>query len=229
MDDTALTILRVADLTGVLGCALLGGLVARQRGFDPIGFAVLAVVSGVGGGIVRDVLLGQGPPVALTDTAYVAVALTGAVIAYLVPLGGRIWSRGFPIVDAVALGCWAAAGTQKTLALGHSWQTAVVLGTVTAVGGGVIRDLLIRQVPTVFGGNTLSVTPAILAASTMVAFHAAGLTTIGLLACTAVGATLSLLAHHRHWTLPGALTPSWWGRPLRPRRRRATPEPQSTS
>ena len=115
MDDTALTILRIADLLGVLGCALLGGLVARSRGFDPVGFAVLAVVSGLGGGIVRDVLLGQGPPVALTDTAYVAFALSGAAVAYLVPLGGRLWSRGFPIVDAVALGCWAAAGTQKTL------------------------------------------------------------------------------------------------------------------
>lgn len=220
MDDTALTILRFADLTGVLGCALLGGLVARQRGFDPIGFAVLAVVSGLGGGIVRDVLLGQGAPAALTDNAYVTVALTGAVIAYLIPLGGRWWMRAFPVIDAVALGCWAAAGTQKTLALGHSWQTAVVLGTVTAVGGGVIRDLLIRQVPTVFGGNTLSVTPAILAASTMVVFFAAGQPTVGLLASTAVGATVTLLAHVRGWTLPGAFTPRWWGRPLRPRLRR---------
>lgn len=220
-----MTILRGADLLGVLGCALLGGLVARTRGFDPVGFAVLAIVSGLGGGIVRDVLLGQGAPVALTDSAYMAVALAGAAVAYLVPLGGRLWRRGFPIVDAVALGCWAAAGTQKTLALGHSWQTAVVLGTVTAVGGGVIRDVLIRQVPTVFGGNTLSVTPAVLAASTMVAFHATGQVTIGLFACTAVGATLSLLAHHRHWTLPGALTPSWWGRPLRPRLRRSARQP----
>jgi uncharacterized membrane protein YeiH len=216
MNDAALHVLRVTDLSGVLANALLGGVLARSRGFDLIGFAVLAVVSGLGGGIIRDILLQKGTPVALVDHTYVLTSLVGAAVAFLVPIGGRAWERSFPVLDAVALGCWAAAGAQKSLSLGLEWPAAISLGAITAAGGGVVRDVLLRQVPAIFGGNTLFVTPALLAAATMVLFHIAGQVTVGLLVATGVGAGLTMLSHHRGWRLPAP--PAWsasvrFGRP----------------
>lgn len=212
MNDAAMHVLRVTDLSGVLANALLGGVLARSRGFDLVGFAVLAVVSGLGGGIIRDILLQKGTPVALVDHTYVLTALVGAAVAFLVPIRGRAWEQTFPVLDALALGCWAAAGAQKSLSLGLEWPAAIALGAITAAGGGVVRDVLLRQVPAVFGGNTLYVTPALLAAATMVVFHAAGQVTAGLLVATGVGAGLTLLSHHQGWRLPA---PPTWSGPVR--------------
>jgi uncharacterized membrane protein YeiH len=78
-----------------------------------IGFAALAIASGLGGGIIRDALVQQRPPVALTNPAYLATALAGAGLAFLVRFGHWAWKLVFPYVDALALGCWAAVGAQR--------------------------------------------------------------------------------------------------------------------
>ena len=75
---------RAVDLTGVLANALLGGVVARAERLDPVGFGILAIVSGLGGGLIRDTLLQRGTPIALTDYAYILTALAGALIAFSV-------------------------------------------------------------------------------------------------------------------------------------------------
>jgi hypothetical protein len=90
-------LLRVLDLTGVFANALLGGAVARRHGFDPVGFAALAIVSGLGGGLIRDTLLQRGTPVALTNYAYLTTALIGAVVAFAVRFEGRLWDRLFTL------------------------------------------------------------------------------------------------------------------------------------
>jgi uncharacterized membrane protein YeiH len=205
LPDLAVTeAFRTVDLTGVLANALVGGVVARAERLDPVGFGILAIVSGLGGGLIRDTLLQRGTPIALTDYAYVLTALTGAVIAYLLPVEGRLWDRGFPIVDALALGCWAAAGAEKTLALGLGWLPALLLGTITAVGGGMTRDILLRRVPAIFGGNTLYATSALLASGVMILLYHAGHPTYGLVVTTLVGAGLTLAARWRGWQLPEA-------------------------
>lgn len=211
---------RALDLTGVFANALLGGVVARTHRLDPVGFAVLAIVSGIGGGLIRDTLLQRGTPIALTDYAYVLTALAGAALAFVVQLEGRVWSRSFLVVDAVALGCWAATGSQKTLALGLGWLPAVLLGTITAVGGGVVRDVVMRQVPAIFGGNTLYATCALVASGVMVALYRADQVPLGLVVSTLTGAALVLLARWRGWRLP---RPRNWTLPpaparIRPRR-----------
>lgn len=194
--------LRWLDLTGVLANAVLGGVIARSAKLDPIGFATLAILSGLGGGVIRDVLLQHGPPVALTDYAYVLTALAGAAIAFLIPIEGKVWDRVWPLVDALALGCWAAAGAQKTLATGLGWLPAVLLGTVTAVGGGFTRDVVLRRVPGILGGNTLYATCALAASGVMVVLYQAGLSTVGSVVATLTGAALCLLARWQHWVLP---------------------------
>ncbi|MGH3498651.1 MAG: trimeric intracellular cation channel family protein [Nocardioidaceae bacterium] len=83
ISSTVTDALRWLDLTGVLANALLGGLVARSAKLDPAGFAILAILSGLGGGLIRDVLLQHGTPIALTDYAYVLTALAGATLAFV--------------------------------------------------------------------------------------------------------------------------------------------------
>ena len=197
-------VFRVLDLTGVFGNAVLGGLIARQEKLDPIGFAVLAVLSGLGGGLLRDVLLQHGPPAALTDYAYLLTAFAGAAATYVANVQGRVWDRVWPVVDAVALGCWACTGAQKTLDVALGWLPAVLLGVITAVGGGAVRDIVLRRVPGVLGGNTLYATAALAAAGTLVLLTALGQPAWGSIAGLAVGAGLCLLARWRGWILPDA-------------------------
>jgi uncharacterized membrane protein YeiH len=197
-------ILRVLDLTGVFANAVLGGVIARREKLDPIGFGTLAVLSGLGGGVLRDVLLQHGPPVALTDYAYLLTAFSGAAASYLARVEGRTWDRVWPVVDAVALGCWASAGATKTLAVGLGWLPAVLLGAVTAVGGGAVRDIVLRRVPGVLGGNTLYATAALIGAGTLVLVEASGHHTAASLTGLLVGAGVCLLARWRGWILPDA-------------------------
>jgi uncharacterized membrane protein YeiH len=150
------------DLNGVLANAVLGGVIARTEWLDLMGFATLAILSGLGGGVISDTLLQHGPPVALTDPAYIPTALAGAMIAFFLGVEGRLWNHAFPFVDALALGCWAATGALKTLSVGLVWLPALLLGTTTAVGG-VMRDVILRRIPRIFGGNTLYATSALAA------------------------------------------------------------------
>jgi len=219
--EASIQLVRVLDLLGVAANVLLAGAVARERRFDPVGFLVLGVVSGLGGGMLRDTLLQKGPPVALTDPAYLGLALAVAVFAYFVLTDGRWWRRSLRFLDAIALGTWGAVGAQKALSAGLGWLPAILLGTVTAVGGGMIRDVLVQRTPIVFGGNTLYATCASIAAGVAVVLD--GLTPAGwdgasTLAAALVGGTLCLVAYRRGWRLPQAGT---WT----PRTKRSGPSP----
>ncbi len=210
--ETITEILRVVDLTGVAANALLGGVLARRERLDPVGFGTLAILSGLGGGLIRDTLLQRGTPAALMDSAYILTAIAGAAIAFVLHIEGRLWNRAFPWIDALALGCWAAAGTQKSLEYGLGWLPAILLGTITAVGGGAVRDIVLRRIPTIFGGSTLYATSASLASATMVICFNLGFVSVGLVAATLVGAGLTMLARWRNWQLP---EPYAWHPPLR--------------
>ncbi len=197
-------VFRTLDLTGVLTSAILGGVIARREKLDPIGFATLAVLSGLGGGLIRDVLLQHGPPVALTDDAYLVTALAGAAISFVIRVQGRTWDRLWPVIDALALGAWSAAGAQKTLSVGLTWLPAILLGTITAVGGGAVRDIVLRRVPGVLGGTTLYATCAIAGSSLLVLLTENGQPTLGLVLGSLLATALCLVARWRGWILPNA-------------------------
>lgn len=218
-------IMRLLDLMGVFFNAILGGVLARSYRLDAIGFAVLAVLSGLGGGIIRDLLLQAGPPVAMTDSAYLITALVGAGTALLIRIEGRVWDRVFPPIDALAIGLWATVGAQKTLTVGLSPLTAVLLGMITAVGGGFSRDVVLRRIPGILGGNTLYATGAMAAAVTQVIFSLADHAQIGSIVATLVGMTLVLIARYRGWMLPPG---AGWKppRPKPPNLRRSTRRPR---
>jgi uncharacterized membrane protein YeiH len=150
------------------------------------------------------VLLQHGPPIALTDYAYLATAFAGAAVSFVARVDGHTWQRTWPLVDAVALGTWAAAGAQKTLAVGLGWLPAIILGTVTAVGGGAVRDIVLRRVPGVLGGNTLYATCAIVSSAVLVSLSGLGHPNAAIVASVLVGAGLCLVARWRGWILPDA-------------------------
>lgn len=195
-------LMRWVDLTGVFANAILGGIEARRARLDPVGFATLAILSGLGGGMIRDTLLQHGTPVALVDLSYITTALVGAAVAYLIDLQGRMWDTVFPWIDAFALGCWAAAGAQKALGFGLGWLPAVLLGVITAVGGGFVRDMILLRIPAVLGGNTLFATSAAVAAGSTVIGRELGYPNVGLILSLLLGAGLVLVARWRGWVLP---------------------------
>lgn len=190
------------DLAGVLLNGVLGGIIARSRQFDAVGFAILAIISALGGGMLRDTLLQHGPPAALTNPYYLGAALAGAAIAFVLRLRGKWVTRAITIADAVVLGCWAASGTAITLGAGFGVIPALMLGMTTAVGGAIIRDVIVGQVPAVFGGNTLYATAALSASATMLVVQPFAGGNIGICSSIIVGAGLSLLARWRRWQLP---------------------------
>ena len=196
-------VFRAVDLAGVFVNAVLGGAIARSLKLDIIGFLVLAVLSGLGGGMIRDVLLQNGRPVALSDPTYLITALIGTGLIFNLPIKGRWMHRALSAADALALGCWAATGASKGLAAGLGWIPAIMLGMITAVGGGAVRDVCIGRVPGIFGGNTLTATTAFVSALTMAAAWELGRPNWGMGAAILLAALLTVLTRTLGWMLPG--------------------------
>ncbi|GAB2679744.1 trimeric intracellular cation channel family protein [Thalassiella azotivora] len=163
------------DLVGVFVFALSGGLAAVRHRMDVVGVVVLACAAGLGGGIIRDVLLGAVPPVGISDWRLLAAAGAAALVAFWFhPAVPRI-RRVVLVLDAVGLGVFVVAGTAKGLGLDAPVLAAVVVGVVTGVGGGMVRDLLTGQVPEVLGRTELYATPAVLGAVAYAALERGGL------------------------------------------------------
>lgn len=147
-----MTLTLLLDLAGTLVFALSGALLAVRKDLDIVGVAVLSVAAGLGGGLLRDVLLGATPPAALRNEAYLLTALAAAALGFWFHPGIARLARlnaGIRLLDAIGLGFFAIAGTLKSLNAGLDPVPAVLLGVVTGVGGGVVRDLLAGEVPLV--------------------------------------------------------------------------------
>ncbi|MCH4249618.1 MAG: trimeric intracellular cation channel family protein [Microbacteriaceae bacterium] len=197
-------IVQIVDLIGVFANAILGGISARLARLDFFGFSVIAIASGLGGGMIRDALLQQGTAAALTDPYYLIVSIGGAALVLFVPFKSRGSQRLLVVMDALAIGCWAAVGTERGIGAGLGWLPSIMVGVITTIGGGMVRDLLLGRRPSVFGGNTLYATSAILASAEMLVCSELGLAVLGLFLAITSGATLSLLARRFHWILPTA-------------------------
>lgn len=178
------------DLAGVFVFALSGGLVAVRGRLDLFGVLVLSWVAGLGGGMLRDVLLGVHPPVGVSDWRLLAAAGgAGALVFVAKPrlsvladsrpgLRLDLVTRAIRVLDAAGLGLFAVSGTLKALGFGTSGLAAVLIGGITAVGGGLLRDLLAGQVPEVLRRELYAV-PALLGATVLVGLHHAQLLSVG--------------------------------------------------
>lgn len=162
------------DLAGVAVFALSGVIVACRSRMDPFGMLVLAAVTGIGGGTLRDLVLGVRPVFWVTDTTFLWVVLATVALA---SVGFRYMHRltrtVLPVVDAVGLALFTAIGAHKALLLGAPGSVAVVMGLFTGVAGGVIRDVLADRVPMVLRAEIYA-TASILGGITFVTLHALG-------------------------------------------------------
>jgi uncharacterized membrane protein YeiH len=159
----------IFDLGAVFFFALTGALAAIRRGYDWVGMFILAFVTGVGGALIRDGLfIQQGPPAIALDGRYlVAVAL--ACVAGMA-MGGFIerFQKTIAYVDALGLGAYAVVGVQKALAAGMSLPAAIMVGTINAVGGGLLRDVIVRVEPLMLRPGQFYVLAALLGTSLFV-------------------------------------------------------------
>lgn len=165
--DTSTTLV-VLDLAGIFVFAVSGALVAVRKHFDVFAALVLAGVTGLGGGFVRDLLIGATPPAALADWRYLVVPVVAGVLTFSFhPTVGRL-ERVVDVFDAFGLALFCVTGALKALSFGLGPVPAALLGMVTGVGGGMMRDVLAGRVPVVFEG-ALYATPALAGAAIAVA------------------------------------------------------------
>ncbi|MBV7295796.1 trimeric intracellular cation channel family protein [Corynebacterium sp. TAE3-ERU12] len=204
VDPTVEAVYQFLDLTGVVINGAIGGTIARQKRFDLVGFAFLALFSALGGGLLRDTFMQKGTPAAFAEPMYMGFALLGGLIAWIAHFEGKVWHYFFRYGDAIILGVWSVTGSMKAMIYGMPWPTAILCGMLTAVGGGMIRDIAVGNVPAIFGGNTIYATPALCGATILVGFYELGYPTVGMIVATTSGAGLAIVAGHRNWVLPGS-------------------------
>jgi uncharacterized membrane protein YeiH len=204
--SSAGTVYQTLNLIAIICASLAGSTAARRRGLDPVGVLCCACISGLGGGLLRDILLQDGVPASIANPWNPAAAFAaGAVLCFVSP-HGVAWRLLAPVAEAATIGAWAVTGTEKAATLGIAPFSAVLLGVVSAVGGGAIRDVVVlRRVPEIFGGNTLTATCAATSAVVMIIAYRLHYPGAGLACGTAIGGVLYLVARWRHWVLPPAV------------------------
>lgn len=175
-----------------------------RRRLDVFGILVVAIAAATFGGIARDLLIGAVPPAALVDWRYFAVALAAGLVAFFWCALIEKLHHPVRLLDAVGLAFFAVAGTEKALVFGLSPAMAALLGVVTAVGGGIVRDILLAEIPAVLRSDLYAVAAllagAIVAVGNVLEMPAVFSAVVGGLACLG----LRVMAIERDWHLPRA-------------------------
>jgi uncharacterized membrane protein YeiH len=166
------TLILVLNLCGTFIFGLSGGLAGVRAKLDLFGIVVLAAVVGLAGGITRDLLIGI-PPATFRDWRYLAAVAAAGVVCYFArPVLERI-QRSVLVFDAVGLGLFCVTGATKALDFGVGPVPAILLGAITGIGGGILRDVLLREVPTVLRHDLYAI-PALLGAGVLVVAQESG-------------------------------------------------------
>ena len=171
-------VLLVMDLAGTFAFALNGALTAiRAAHLDIVGVITLGVITAIGGGIIRDVLLGALPPATFVDWRYLAVAAGGGLIAFLFNRWLTRFASLIDLLDAAGLSLFAVTGAGKALAMGVGPAQAIILGATTGVGGGTVRDVLIQRIPSVLSSGLYAI-PALVGAALVVVADIGGVNNV---------------------------------------------------
>src|SRR3954451_24512264 len=169
---TGAPVLLALDLTGTFAFAVNGALTAlRMARLDIVGIVTLGMITALGGGIIRDVLLGSLPPATISDWRYLAVAAGGGLVTFVFGRHLERLNTPITILDAAGLSLFAVTGASKSLGMGLGPAQAVILGAITAVGGGTLRDVLIRRIPSVLSSGLYAIPALVGAAITVVAIR----------------------------------------------------------
>lgn len=190
------------DLVGIFVFAISGALVGVRKDLDVFGILVLAGTTGLGGGFLRDVLIGATPPAALADWRYLLVPIAAGLLTFVWHDAlGRV-ERQVAVFDAFGLSLFCVTGALKALDYGLGPIPAALMGMVTGIGGGMLRDVLAGRVPAIFRSE-LYATPALAGAAVAVVGERLGLAALVVaLAGAAVCLVWRLLAIWRDWRAP---------------------------
>jgi uncharacterized membrane protein YeiH len=200
--EAANLVVRTLDLIGTFVFAMSGAMLGVRQGMDLFGVLVLAFVTAVFGGVLRDLLIGAVPPAAIESWHYLALAVAAGLLTFRCHERLARFQQPVLFFDAVGLGIFAVAGAQKALDYGLNWPMAAVLGMISGIGGGMVRDILAAQTPVVLRSDIYAV-----------AAMAGGLVVVGgsylslpstfvTLAGAAFCVFLRIMALYRGWKLP---------------------------
>lgn len=192
----------ILEYAGIAVLATSGAVVGIRKGFDLFGIAVLAALTGIGGNLLRDVLLGVFPPASLQrwppiTVCFVAALLTTAFAKLVIKLNQLVL-----VLDAVGMGFFATTGAAISVDHGASYFAAALLGMVSAIAGTIMRDIVARDVPMVMGPDDMYAAPAMLGAVIYVAIDSVGSQWLGVAVGSLVATLLRLAAITFHWRLP---------------------------
>jgi uncharacterized membrane protein YeiH len=194
----------VLDWVGTFVFALSGGLLGVQKRFDLFGVLFLSFVVSVVGGMMRDVLIGAVPPVAITDIHYFAIAMVGGLTTFYCYPEVASLQRQILLLDAVGLALFAVIGAQKAIDRGINPLMAAILGMLTGIGGGMTRDVLAGNIPFVLRGDLYAVAALAGAAIVSIGTVMGVQPTYPMLLGTAVCIFLRLMAIYYNWRAPVA-------------------------
>ncbi|MBR5218076.1 MAG: TRIC cation channel family protein [Oscillospiraceae bacterium] len=201
----------ILQLLGTIAFAVSGAMTALHKQMDMLGVAVLGLITAVGGGMVRDVLLGQTPPAIFSDPVTVLTAVAASILVFSPAVRRRllktrrIYDLTLRLADSLGLGIFTVIGAQTACGVleQSNWFAIAFLGTMTGVGGGVLRDVLAGDLPYIFRKHIYALA-SLFGALVWVALHRWWNDTAALLIGVAVIVTVRLLAAHYRWSLPKA-------------------------
>jgi len=200
----ALSLGQWLDLIGIFVFGISGAMLAVRRGLDAFGIAVLAVAASLAGGLLRDIALGATPPAALVDSRYLIAALGSAAFTFFFHRQIERVTRPVMVLDALGLGLFAVAGCRKALLFGLEPLPAILLGVLTAVGGGVVRDILVTETPRILREEVYAMAALVGAAMIYVAdsrgYHPFWSAVVSILAVFAI----RVISVWRGWRAPKA-------------------------
>ncbi len=191
----------ILNYAGIAVFASSGAVVGVRKGFDLFGIATMGVLTALGGGVLRDLLLDR-PPYSIQHWPNITVALVA--VAIVTPFAHIVirMNTAVLILDAIGMGFFATSGAAIAVDTGASWFAACIIGMLTAIAGGITRDVLAREIPLVMGPDDLYAIPAMLGAATYVAIDYFGPQWIGVAVGSALATVLRLAAMAFHWRLP---------------------------
>ena len=196
------TLVSWLDLLGTFVFGLSGAMLAVRRDLDVFGIAVLSVAAALSGGLIRDMALGATPPAALATSSYLLAALAAAGAAMIAHPRIERFTKPVMVLDALGLGLFAVTGARKALDYGLEPLPAVVLGVLSAVGGGAVRDILVAEIPRVLREEVYALA-ALLGAGIVVIADLAGLAaTPAAMAGAFAAAAIRILSVRLNWKAP---------------------------
>lgn len=205
------TLIFILELTGMPAFAISGAALGMRKGMDAFGVVMLGLITSVGGGVMRDVVLGITPPRTFSNPVYAIIAIVVSIITFIVGRRHRLdlarhkgWAMSMLVTDSLGLGAFTVAGMTLALEVGQEGAFLLVfVGVVTGVGGGVLRDVLAGERPYIFIKHVYATASLLGALVFLALYRAAGVAWASIAAIAATVLLRSLSAHYR-WNFPHA-------------------------